>query len=159
MAPIFPAPVEEPRSISGTPLLPGRAVGFRPKRPTLLRIDCGQVWVTLGEPDGGTPCASGDWFLGPGDSLLIPAGARMVMEAGTTSNGPLPAGYKWFEPVVVQPGRFAREVMAPAREVASALLQAGAALSRVFSGLLGYLGGWVGRGRNASLPRLNSVRS
>ena len=144
------------KSASCWELPPGRALGFRADKLILLHMECGHAWITLGESDGGRPSASGDWFLDPGETLLIQAGAQVVMEADTSRNGAMPVRIQWSEPAAASPGRFAREVMAPAGEVVSALKHAGAALTRVFIGLLGFLGSGTTT-RDALVPCLETT--
>ncbi len=126
-----------------------RAMALRPRVPSRLHIVQGRAWVTLGGPYQGAGNELGDHMLVAGQSLAVPAGARLVMEpwqpAGT---GPLK--FDWcVEPRAVgQPGRFGREVVAPARELGVALRQAGWAFARLLRGLLGYSEFLVaGRGR------------
>lgn len=156
MSPKFDAHAAIRNSASCSEFPPGRALGFRTDQPILLHMECGHVWITLGESDGGRPSASGDWFLDPGDTLLIQAGAQVVMEADTSRNGAVPARIRWSEPIAASPGRFAREVMAPAGEVVSALKHAGAALTRVFIGLSGFLGSGAAK-RDAAVPCLETT--
>ncbi|MDI3509847.1 MAG: hypothetical protein PWQ61_612 [Betaproteobacteria bacterium] len=72
----------EPCTVAGAwRLLPGSAMSLKPKADAVLRLSRGGVWVTLGETDHGMPDASGDRFLREGEALLVPAGARLVMES------------------------------------------------------------------------------
>jgi len=130
-------------------LHPGHAMTLRPKQGAVLRVFCGQVWVTLGQPAGATPESAGDRFFGPGDVLAVPAGARMVMEPITAPGDAAPVHFDWVDAsAVVRPGRFAREVGLPLRELGAALGHVATATARVLRGLLGYSEFLVaGRGR------------
>ncbi|MDP3887944.1 DUF2917 domain-containing protein [Hydrogenophaga sp.] len=140
-------------------LHPGHAMSLRPKKTAVLRIFCGQVWVTLGGPYQGAPNDLGDRFLGPGDVLAVPAGARMVMEPIAAPGDSGPVHFDWSDASVsAAPSRFAREVVSPTRELGAALGQAGWALSRVLRGLLGY-SEFLVAGRGRVLSPLESLRS
>jgi len=130
-------------------LHPGHAMSLSPKKTAVLRIFCGQVWVTLGGPYRGAPNELGDRFLGPGDVLAVPAGARLVMEPIVAPGDAGPVHFDWSDTAAAAAsGRFAREVVSPTRELGAALGQAGAAMARVLRGLLGYSEFLVaGRGR------------
>jgi hypothetical protein len=134
-------------------------MSLRPKKTAVLRIFCGQVWVTLGGPYQGAPNDLGDRFLGPGDVLAVPAGARMVMEPIAAPGDSGPVHFDWSDAAVsAAPSRFAREVVSPTRELGAALGQAGWALSRVLRGLLGY-SEFLVAGRGRVLSPLESLRS
>jgi hypothetical protein len=134
-------------------------MSLRPKKTAVLRIFCGQVWVTLGGPYQGAPNDLGDRFLGPGGVLAVPAGARMVMEPIAAPGDSGPVHFDWSDASVsAAPSRFAREVVSPTRELGAALGQAGWALSRVLRGLLGY-SEFLVAGRGRVLSPLESLRS
>lgn len=140
-------------------LHPGHAMSLRPKQTAVLRIFCGQVWVTLGGPYQGAPNERGDRFLGPGDVLAVPAGARMVMEPIAARGDTGPVHFDWSDTAAsAAPGRFAREVVSPTRELCAALVQAGVATARVLRGLLGY-SEFLVAGRGRVLSPLESLRS
>lgn len=128
-----------------------RAMTLRPHVPSRLQITQGRAWVTLGLPHTGAGNESGDHMLAAGDSLVVPAGARLVMEPWEpASEGPV--RFDWSTdaplPVVQRAGSFQREVAAPSRELALALGQAGAAFLRLVRGMFGYAEYLVaGRGR------------
>ncbi len=130
-------------------LHPGHAMSLRPKQAAVLRIYCGQVWVTLGRPAGAVPDSAGDRFLGPGEALVVPAGVRLVMEPMAQPGDTAPVHFDWSDATAGSSvGRFDREVLAPTRELGGALGQAAIATVRVFRGLLGYRDVLVaGRGR------------
>lgn len=128
-----------------------RAMTLRPHVPSRLQITEGRAWVTLGLPHQGAGNESGDLMLTAGESLSVPAGARLVMEPWQPASAG-PVRFDWCaEPealAVTQPDRFGREVVTPSRELAVALGQAGGALLRLVRGLFGYSEFLVaGRGR------------
>ncbi len=127
-----------------------RAMSLRPQVPSRLYITQGRAWVTLGQAHEGAGNESGDLVLNAGESLMVPAGARLVMEPWQPGAGPV--RFDWCaEPETQareQAGRFGREVVAPSRELGVALGQAGLAFARLVRGLFGYSEFLVaGRGR------------
>ena len=58
----------------------GQALSWTPRRPAVLRVSAGRVWVTLGTGGVAHPSAAGDRFLEPGETLVVPAGCRVVLE-------------------------------------------------------------------------------
>lgn len=128
-----------------------RAMTLRPHVPSRLNITQGRAWVTLGLPHQGAVNESGDLMMVAGESLSVPAGARLVMEPWQPASAG-PVRFDWCaEPealAVAQPDRFGREVVTPSRELVVALGQAGGALLRLVRGLFGYSEFLVaGRGR------------
>lgn len=147
------------QAIGSWRLHPGQAMRLQPSQAAVLRIYCGRVWVTLGQPAGTTPDTAGDRFLGPGDALVVPAGVRLVMEPLAAPHETQPVHFDWSEArAAAVPGRFAREVASPARELGVALGQAAGALVRVLRGLLGY-SEFLVAGRGRVLSPLESLRS
>jgi hypothetical protein len=135
---------------SGWRLDARRAMSLRPRVPSRLHITQGRAWVTLGQSPKGAGNESGDLVLNAGESLAVPAGARVVMEPWQPGAGPV--RFDWCaEPEArsrEQAGRFGREVVTPSRELGVALGQAGLALARLVRGLFGYSEYLVaGRGR------------
>jgi hypothetical protein len=129
-------------------LHPGQAMSLYPQQVSVLRIHRGPVWVTLGESGALSPQASGDLFLMDGESMVVPAGARLVMEPLSARESDGPVCFDWSGAAPAQDSRFGREVRVPLREAATAFGQAGWALLRVARGLLGYSEFLVaGRGR------------
>lgn len=131
----------------------GHALGLRPARAAELRLVRGRVWVTLdaAAPSRGVGDSAGDIFLRAGQSLPVPAGARLVME----SLDPADASdvlFDWSDAAtgsaVPLSGRFQRDVGAPAADLVCALKEALRAMARLMRGVLGY-GEFVvaGRGR------------
>ena len=137
----FPAfPAVSGRTFSGGwPLEARRAMSLRPCVPSRLRITQGRAWITLGQAPRGAGNASGDLVLTAGESVWVPAGARVVMEPW--QSGAEPLRFDWCaEPEArsrEQAERFGREVVTPSRELGVALGQAGFALARLVRGLLG----------------------
>lgn len=77
----LPAVARAPRAQAGCfRLEPGGAITLAPARPGRLRIAQGSAWVTLGGPYQGPLNDQGDLFLQAGETLNVPAGARLVME-------------------------------------------------------------------------------
>ena len=129
-------------------LHPGHAMSLRPQEISVLRIHRGPVWVTLGEPGAPSPQDSGDRFLMAGESMVVPAGARLVMEPLSRRESDGPVCFDWSDAAQAKDSRFGREVRAPLREAVTAFGQAAWALVRVARGLLGYSEFLVaGRGR------------
>ena len=107
-----------------------------------LHIARGQVWATLGSAHGAPyfwrytpvePCAMlKDYFLNAGDTLVVPPGARVVMESMALEND-LPAAFDWdFATPPEKIKRANREALLLATaEMCSALSQAGRALRRL----------------------------
>ncbi|MFW2357893.1 DUF2917 domain-containing protein [Hydrogenophaga sp.] len=127
-----------------------RAMSLRPQVPSRLHITQGRAWVTLGQAHEGAGNESGDLVLAAGESLVVPAGARLVMEPWQPGAGPV--RFDWCaEPeaqALASVDRFGREVAAPSRELAAALKQASVAFVRLMRGLFGYSEYLVaGRGR------------
>ena len=141
-------------------LHPGHAMSLRPKQPAVLRVYCGRIWATLGQgAEAGAPDDGGDRFLGPGDVLIVPAGASLVMKPVVVPGDRGPVHFDWSDAAALAaPSRFARDVGAPARELRSSLGQAALALSRMVSGLLGY-SEFLVAGRGRVLSPLESLRS
>lgn len=140
-------------------LHPGHAMGLRPKKTAVLRIFCGQLWVTQGAPAGVTPDSAGDRFLGPGDVMAVAAGTRLVIEPIVVPGDTGPVHFDWAEPcALLWPSRFDREVVSPTRELGAALAQAAGAMARVVRGLLGY-SEFLVPGRGQVLSPMESLRS
>jgi hypothetical protein len=122
-----------------------RALSLRPTGPGCLTIHSGRAWVTLNQPQ--LPDGLRDHFLAAGQSMPVPAGTHLVMEPRISGEA---LRFDWCEtrPVQAVPGRFAREVVAPSRELTHALGQVAVALAHLLRGVLGYAEFLVaGRGR------------
>lgn len=76
-------------------LEPGCAITLAPTRPGRLRIAQGSVWATLGGPYDGPLNDRGDLFLAPGETLNVPAGARLVMEPLVLRGEGGPVWFDW----------------------------------------------------------------
>lgn len=150
-----------PAAMRGWRLDARRAMTLRPQVSSRLHITQGRAWVTLGLPHQGAGNESGDLMLAAGESMVVPAGARLVMEPWQPMSAG-PVRFDWFaEPqalVVARPDRFGREVVAPSRELAQALSQASWALARLVRGLFGY-GGYLVTGRSRVPATCESHRS
>ncbi len=128
-----------------------RAMSLRPKVPSRLYITQGRAWVTLGLPTQGHGNELGDHMLEAGQSLAVPAGARVVMEPWQPAQA-TPVRFEWCSEAEARAAevdtRFSREVAQPGRELVVALGQASWAFVRLVRGLLGYSEYLVaGRGR------------
>jgi len=139
------APLSVPsESLSGAACARGwrldarRAMTLRPHAPSRLQINQGRVWVTMGQPHSGAGNESGDMVLAAGESLLVPAGARLVMEPWQPAEGPVRFDWNVESLSVAPAGDFSREVVAPSRDLALALGQAGGAFTRLLRGLWAY---------------------
>ncbi len=136
--------------VRGWQLEARRAMSLRPRLPSRLHITQGRAWITLGQAHEGPGNASGDLLLSAGESLVVSAGTRLVMEPWQPGDGPV--RFDWCaEPeahALASVDRFGREVATPSRELAAALKQASAAFVRLMRGLFGYSEFLVaGRGR------------
>jgi len=58
-------------------LAAGQATSLRARRPSVLRVRQGRLWITR---DATAAHASEDLVLGPGEALPVAAGQRIVME-------------------------------------------------------------------------------
>jgi len=58
-------------------LAAGQATSLKAARASVLRVRQGRLWITC---DAGARSSSEDLVLGPGESLAVPAGQRIVME-------------------------------------------------------------------------------
>lgn len=76
-------------------LVPGCALTIRPRESGVLRIGRGSAWVTLDGPHPVHPRACGDRVLGPGDTLPLARGQRVVIEAWDRDE---PVWFAWSGP-------------------------------------------------------------
>ncbi|MGP1628515.1 MAG: DUF2917 domain-containing protein [Giesbergeria sp.] len=92
-APVLPA------TGAGQRLAPGDVVRLSAPRAQLLRIDSGCAWLTFGrgpfEPDS---ARAGDVFLCAGQTLRVPAGSRVLIEAARG----MELRFAWQRPDAVQ---------------------------------------------------------
>ncbi len=107
----------------------GRAITVMSRSGGQLQVARGQVWATLGSAQAKSwrnaplePCAMlHDYFLSAGDTLLVPSGAKVVMESMGHAQS-LPVAFAWGH--AVQPARPSRvEVVQAANELRQALVQ------------------------------------
>ena len=153
------APAVRHAPVGAWRLHPGHAMSLRPTQPAVLRVYCGRVWATLGQgAEAGAPDDGGDRFLDPGETLVVPAGASLVMEPVSVPGDRGPVHFDWSDASAAAPSRFDREVAAPARELRSSLGRAAVALTRMVFGLLGY-SEFLVAGRGRVLSPLESLRS
>ena len=129
-----------------------RAISLYPAEDSCLNITSGRAWVTLNQPH--VPAGLGDIVLERGERLRVPAGAHLVMEPWQSGDA---LRFDWcVEPLsVAAPGRFAREVVAPTRELGEALGHVALAFGRLLRGVLGY-GEFLVAGRGRVLSRFES---
>lgn len=153
--PAPPRPGLEVRSVKA-----GEAVALSSSVPSMLRVATGHVWATLDGPHGGTPDDEGDLVLGPGATLEVQPGNRLVLEAWHQA-AETPARFS-FEPLAesapcagATASRWQCAVILPGREFAAASVRALAALARLVWGLAGYAEFLVA-GRGRVLGRLES---
>ena len=59
-------------------IAPGEAMSLKARSASVLRVKQGRVWVT---PDATLANPSEDLVLAPGESMMVAAGQRIVMEA------------------------------------------------------------------------------
>ncbi len=91
-APSRPDPHQSPGRAAGCwTLAARRALSLRPRERGVLRIEGGLAWVTLDGPHAGPPGDQGDLWLGPGDTLVVAAGRRVVLE----SRDERPVTFQW----------------------------------------------------------------
>ncbi len=150
-------------------LAAGRAVTIEPRWTGVLRIAHGRVWVTVDTP-AKAATARGDIFLMPGDSLVLKAGERMVMESwpAISPDNSASARSSWFmwDPVAqtaAEGSRWNAAVEAPLADLRRALVLALGAGGRLVLGVaglagLGGLGGRAARGaRHGGQPEALAV--
>lgn len=125
-------------------LRPGQALGLRPLSPALLSVRQGRVWATLGIDGLRVPGEMGDHFLGVGERLRVPAGARLVMEVvARQGEAAQEACFDWQDAPTagVPQARFEREVLVHWRALGRGLVQAALAAGFLLRGVLGYAAG------------------
>lgn len=122
----------------------GEAIALRPREASRFLVMRGRAWVTLGDGI--------DHVLSAGDSLPVPLGARVVVEAWGDG-----LAFDWLAlparaSVKGAPAGFGQRVGAPARELGRALGQVGVAAARLMLGLLAWLRCDAWRGRRVASP-------
>ena len=124
-------------AMGGWTLAASRALALRPRKPFTLVLLQGAVWVTLTGPHAGHGNAHGDVFLQAGDSLAVPAGQRVVLEAlgraGEGGDGPV--RFDWVPAPSAQAGSvWQQSVAQPLADLGQALRSAAAAAGRLVVG-------------------------
>lgn len=142
----------------------GRAITLHSKDEGVLRIAQGRVWATFDGPHVGPHVSpandSGDFFLGAGESLTLPAGQRVVIEPWNACANEA-AYFSWDTMVSAQQAnlladsRWQLAVVSPLRDFGVALLMAAHALGRLAWGIAGF-GEFLVAGRGRVMPRLES---
>lgn len=121
----------------------GHALGLHPACAAELHLVRGKLWITLGASGDarGLGDQAGDIFLSAGQSLTVPAGARLVMESLDPIDAP-DVLFDWSDAPAAgseqQSSRFQRDVAAPAADLLWAVKGALRALVRLIRGVLGY---------------------
>lgn len=129
-----------------------RAISLFPAEDSCLSINSGRAWVTLNLPH--VAAGLGDIVLERGETLSVPAGTHLVMEPWQSGDA---LRFDWcvVPQAVKVPGRFAREVATPTRELGTALGQVAVAFGRLLRGVLGY-GEFLVAGRGRVLSHFES---
>lgn len=96
-----PAGAEPARGPSALPpglrcLVAGQAMTLRARRPSVLRISHGRVWLTLTRAGPYRRVLAGDHFLTRGERLTLLPGQELVMEPFGTVEG-APVQFTWGE--------------------------------------------------------------
>jgi Protein of unknown function (DUF2917) len=141
-----PSPTANEACQAGNWLLEaGRAITVMSRSGGQLRIARGCVWATLGaghnKPWHAAPVAPcvmlTDYFLGAGDTLTVPAGAKVVIES-LQKDQSLPVAFEWsYVPQAAQALRpIGAEVMEASSDVGHALGQVARAIRRLVSAVL-----------------------
>ena len=129
-------------------LAAGRAITLQPHEAGILRMAHGRMWVTYDGPHGGPLNDLGDHVVGAGESLMLQAGQRLVVEAWSAK---APAYFTWDPLPAPAPSatpRLAR-VVQPLADLRLALLLAAGAAGRLVTGLAGLAWDWAaGRDRD-----------
>jgi hypothetical protein len=115
-------------------LVHGRAITLEPREAGVLKVAHGQVWATYEGPHAGALNDMGDHVIGVGQTLVLGAGEKLVIEAW---NGRAPAYFSWDPlPAPALAPRFVR-VVQPLADLRAALGLAGGAVVRLLAGLAG----------------------
>ncbi|MEO8248913.1 MAG: DUF2917 domain-containing protein [Burkholderiales bacterium] len=114
-----PAPFEAPavnNSRSNIPLALRRAITFKPREDTRLRLSEGRLWITFEAPPSGPAPRNGDHFVSAGECFDLLAGESAVLEA----IGPEPVACFDLEPALTLPWRaVSQQVLATLRRFAA----------------------------------------
>jgi hypothetical protein len=88
--------INDPARAAAWIVWPGQPLAWRVRRPMVLRVQQGRLWVTLDVEAVRVPGQLGDHFLEAGQCLCVPAGARLVLEALVRPGEPgCPARFAW----------------------------------------------------------------
>ncbi len=132
----------------------GRAMSLSPREPGTLSIAEGRVWLTVGGTAREHLNLWGDHVLAAGDTLRLPPGAQVVVEAWDRAGGP-PVRFDWVPQSAPALTRWQREVRQPLGDLGRALGAASTAFVRLLGGLLAY-GEFLVAGRGRVLSRFES---
>mgnify|MGYP003595749286 CR=1 FL=1 len=121
-------------AIGGWTLAASRAMALSPRKPFTLAVLQGAVWVTLTGPHAGHGNERGDVFLQAGDSLAVPAGQRVVLEAlGRAGDGAV--RFDWVPaPTAQAASLWQQSVAQPLADLGQALRSAAGAAGRLVVG-------------------------
>ncbi len=132
----------------------GRAMTLRPREWGTLCIAEGRVWLTVDGSARERLDLWGDHVLSAGDTLRLPPGSQVVVEAWHRQ-GDAPVRFDWVPQPAPALTRWQREVRQPMGDLVRALGAASAALVRLLGGLLAY-GEFLAAGRGRVLSRFES---
>lgn len=115
-------------------LAPQRAMSLLPRKNSQLLIVQGCAWITWDKPIGHGARADGDHFLEAGQTIDVPAGARLVMEARHAKDA-LHFDWREMPPGLAQHRIPKAGVSELARQWVQAWAQVGWATARLVRGL------------------------
>ena len=123
-------------AVGGWTLEAARAVAMCPRKPSVLQVTQGEVWVTLTGPHAGHGNERGDVFLQAGQTLHIPSGQRVVLES-LGKPGDLPVRFDWVPASAVNTGRvqYQQSVAQPLSDLLQSLHSAAGAAGRLVVGM------------------------
>ena len=125
----------------------GRALTLTPREWGRLCIAQGRVWLTADVLSSDRAALAGDHVLSAGQSLLLPPGAQVVVEAWERAGG-APVHFQWMPQPSPALTRWQQEVVRPLNDLGRAGAVALQATWRLLAGLTGYAEFLVaGRGR------------
>ena len=140
-----------------------RALTLQARACGVLRVEQGAIWVTFDAPQRGLVDDLGDHFFRSGQEITLPAGKRLVMQAGSESGDApscSPVYFSWTAQSTWPPApdtntRWQAAVVQPLRELRQALGVALRALGRLLAGVTAYAE-YLVAGRGRVLPPLES---
>lgn len=132
----------------------GRAMTLSPREWGTISIAEGRVWLTVGGTARERLNLWGDHVLEAGDTLRLPPGAQVVVEAWSRP-GDGAVRFDWVPQPAPALTRWQREVRQPLGDLGRALGAAGTAFARLLGGLLAY-GEFLVAGRGRVLSRFES---